>query len=470
MKIINFIAVFVIAAFFAACNSDTSYEPADAVFSGNLTGAENQQLYIRNETINKNDIDTIFVGADGSFSYKTFMEKPGYFTFFVGRNQMSIYMKPGDSLMFDGDIMRFEDAKFSGNSVVYNNYLRSFARTQSEFGNMMQFLFTQPEKEAVAAMDSLRTEQMNNLLEIEKNFKRVDKNFIETEKNRIKYFWGLSHVMYPLYFNYYNSPNKFEPSPEYDNYLAELNINDSSLISLPEYRQFVHNYLSSKTNSYFEDSAISDANPSFTVYQLEKIKELFTDPAVRSYLSYRVLRDHVMYDGIKDYDLIWPLFEDLCKNDSFKKEITDEIRKWDYLRPGSPAKDFAGVTIKGDSVHLSDFKGKYVYVDVWATWCKPCLGEIPDLTRIEEEMKDNNIVFISASVDRDKSEWEKMMNEREMHGVQIYVGNSRALSEFYMIKGIPRFMLFDRDGNILEVSAERPSQGVDKKLLQLEGI
>jgi hypothetical protein len=41
---------------------------------------------------------------------------------------------------------------------------------------------------------------------------------------------------------------------------------------------------------------------------------------------------------------------------------------------------------------------------------------------------------------------------------------------FYMIKGIPRFMLFDRDGNILEVSADRPSQGVDKKLLQLEGI
>ena len=97
MKIINFIAVFVIAAFFTACSSDTSYEPADAVFTGNLTGAENQQLYIRNETINKNDIDTIFVGADGSFSYKTFLEKPGYFLSCVSLFLSNLANDPGIS-------------------------------------------------------------------------------------------------------------------------------------------------------------------------------------------------------------------------------------------------------------------------------------------------------------------------------------------------------------------------------------
>ena len=319
-------------------------------------------------------------------------------------------------------------------------------------------------------MDSLRTAQMNSLHELEENYKKVDKLFLEMEKSRIKYFWGLSHVMYPLYYSYYNNDKGFKTSPEFDSYLGELNINDSSLLALPDYRQFVSNYLNSKVNRYFEDQSISSVNPSFTAYQLNNISELFSDKTIQSYLAYRVVRDHVSYNGIKDYDLIWPVFDKICTSVSFKKEIVDALASWNYLRSGNPAQDFAGVTLEGDTVRLTDFKGKYIYVDVWATWCRPCLAEIPALTRIEEEMKDNNIVFISASVDRDKDAWDKMLTSQEMHGVQIYVGNSEILSGFYKISSIPRFMLFDREGNILEVSADRPSVGVDKKLLKLEGI
>jgi len=470
MKILNFFTLIAIVFLMGACNLPDSYEPGEAVFSGSLTGAENQMLFIRQETTSNPQMDTINVGVDGSFVFDSYLEKPAYFTLFVGRNQVLIYLKPNDSLSFDGDIQYFTDAKFSGSSVVYNDYLASFAKSQDQFSQIMQIEFKKPEASAVAVIDSLRTAQMNTLHELEENFAKVDQSFISTEKNRIKYFWGLSHVMYPLYYSYYNNDKTFKTSPEFDSYLGELNINDSNMISLPEYRQFISNYLNSKVNSYFEDKSIADANPSFTVYQIEKIKELFTDDHVKSYLAYRIMKDHVSYDGIKDYDLIWPIFDQICISTFFKKEIKDALESWEYLKPGSPAKDFSGVTLQGDTVRLSDFKGKYIYVDVWATWCRPCLGEIPALTQMEEQMKDNNIVFISASVDRDKSAWDKMLTEQEMHGVQIYVGQSEDLSRFYKISGIPRFMLFDRSGNIFEVSADRPSQGVDKKLLKLEGI
>lgn len=469
MKILKLITLIAIVFAMGSCTSD-SLKPGDGVFSGSITGAENQQLFMRKETSNNPKMDTILVGADGSFSFNSFLEKPEYFTLFVGRNQVLVYLRPGDSIKFNADIQYFNDAKFSGSSVVYNNYLVSFAKSQSEFAQSMQVVFKRPEAEAVAVMDSLRTAQMNALHEVEENFSKVDKFFIETEKSRIKYFWGLSHVMYPLYYSYYNNDKGFKTSPEFDSYLGELNINDSNLISLPDYRQFIFNYLNSKVNGYFEDESISASNPSFTSYQLGKIDEIFTDKNVKSYLAYRVMRDHVSYDGIKDYDLIWPIFDKICTSPFFKDEIVEALASWNYLKPGNPAQDFAGVTLQGDTVHLSDFIGKYVYVDVWATWCRPCLGEIPALTRIEEEMKDNNIVFISASVDRDKGAWDKMLTEQTMHGVQIYVGQSETLSGFYKISSIPRFMLFDREGKILEVSADRPTAGVDKKLLMLEGI
>jgi len=73
-------------------------------------------------------------------------------------------------------------------------------------------------------------------------------------------------------------------------------------------------------------------------------------------------------------------------------------------------------------------------------------------------------------VDRDKMAWQKMLKERKLAGQQIYVGQSDLLSGFYKISGIPRFMLFDKEGKILEVSADRPTSGVDKKLLKLAGI
>jgi len=107
-----------------------------------------------------------------------------------------------------------------------------------------------------------------------------------------------------------------------------------------------------------------------------------------------VMKDNVLYDGVKDYDIVWPVFEKVCTDIDLIKDVEKQLAEWEHLKTGNPAKDFAGVNLKGDSIHLSDFKGKYVYVDVWATWCNPCLGEIPSLMQIEERMKKNNIVFL----------------------------------------------------------------------------
>lgn len=470
MKILNYFFVLAISVALFSCNDNQDLKPAPVSFSGKIIGAENQKLFIRQETINNNFMDTIEVSLNGDFAYDLMLDKPSYFTFFVGRNQVIVYMKPGDSLKFNGDIQMFDEAKFDGSSAIYNDYLAKFAKSQGEFAANMQISFKQEEGEAVKTMDSLRTEQMNQLYDLEKNYSKTDKIFLDMEKSRIKYFWGLNHVMYPLYYSYYNQAEDFKTSASYDSYLGELNINDSNLISLPEYRQFITNYLNSKVNDYFKDENLMSSQPSFTAYQLENIKTLFTDNSIKSYLAYRVMKEHVTYDGIKDYDLIYPLYQELCSTESFKKEIDDELVSWESLKKGQPSKDFSGVNIKGETVKLSDFKGKYVYVDVWATWCNPCMKEVPYLIEVEKALEGKNIVFLGASVDRDKSAWEKMINEGKLAGVQIYVGLSDELSGFYKITGIPRFMLFDKEGNILEVSADRPSSGIERKLLALDGI
>ena len=450
-----------------SCN-DKPTGPTPVVLSGKVVGAENQDFYIRKEAMNLLDVDTIKTGLAGEFTYDFMLEEPTYFTLMIGRNQVSLYMRPGDSLKLDADIQMFDQLKFSGASALYNEYLMKFALVQMDFARAMPMSFRAQEDAAVYTIDSLRTEQMNTLHELEKNYSKLDARFLENEKNRIQYFWGLNRVMYPLYYSYYNRIRDFSPSPNYDTYLAELNSNDSNLMALPEYRQFVYNRLSSLVSDAYK--AVNSEDMSYTVLQLQEIKKQFVDPYIQSYLAYKVMNDHLSYEGIKDFDQIQPLYEELCTVTSFKAAIDKELAKWEQIKKGMPAHDFSGTTLSGDTVRLSDFKGKYVYVDVWATWCKPCLGEIPYMLDLEEKMQGKNIVFMGVSVDRDYQAWIKFMGKQNLAGVQIYAGFSEDLSGYYKINSIPRFMLFDPNGNIVEAKANRPSGGVYEELMQLEGI
>ena len=135
---------------------------------------------------------------------------------------------------------------------------------------------------------------------------------------------------------------------------------------------------------------------------------------------------------------------------------------------------------KGGSTSLSDLKGKYVYVDVWATWCGPCKVEIPYLKELEAEYHDKNIAFVSMSIDDDKrhkgswetahAAWKKFVEARELTGIQIYAPKGWESDFVKAFKvgnsGIPRFILIDPEGNVVDPSAPRPSNPRLKELLE----
>ncbi len=129
---------------------------------------------------------------------------------------------------------------------------------------------------------------------------------------------------------------------------------------------------------------------------------------------------------------------------------------------GKPAPSFTYQNVNGENISLSDFKGKYVYIDVWATWCGPCKKEIPYLQKVEEEFKDQNIAFVSISVDKeqDKEKWKNFVTEKNLGGVQLFADKdwNSDFVKFYKIQGIPRFILIDPNGITVDADASRPSE------------
>lgn len=128
---------------------------------------------------------------------------------------------------------------------------------------------------------------------------------------------------------------------------------------------------------------------------------------------------------------------------------------------GSVSPSFDYDNYKGGKTKLEDFKGKYVYLDIWATWCGPCIAEVPFIKEAEELYSNKNIVFISISIDKlkDLDKWKTMVDKKELGGVQLFADNDWE-SDFikaYEIKSIPRFILIDPNGKVVKADAARPS-------------
>ena len=135
----------------------------------------------------------------------------------------------------------------------------------------------------------------------------------------------------------------------------------------------------------------------------------------------------------------------------------------------NPSPGFTYENYKGGTTSLTDFKGKYVYIDIWATWCGPCRGQIPYLKEMEEKYHDKNIVFVSLSIDKQKDhdKWKQFVTKESLGGVQLMADKDWE-SDFavaYNVKSIPRFILIDPKGNVVDPDAPRPSEEALQKLL-----
>ncbi|UKJ09279.1 TlpA family protein disulfide reductase [Solitalea lacus] len=135
---------------------------------------------------------------------------------------------------------------------------------------------------------------------------------------------------------------------------------------------------------------------------------------------------------------------------------------------GKPGYNFELKDVNDKTYTLAGFKGKVVVIDVWAMWCAPCLQEKPIMEKIAEGYHDrNDIVFIGMSVDghAKKDAWKSFVKKNHFTSIELLSQFDESLFKYYKISGIPRFLIFDREGKIITVDAPKPSNPGFKKLL-----
>ena len=137
------------------------------------------------------------------------------------------------------------------------------------------------------------------------------------------------------------------------------------------------------------------------------------------------------------------------------KELVNDVRAAN-LKVGSVAPDISGRTPEGEAYSLSDFRGKYVFIDFWASWCAPCRREIPYLKEaLAYSENSDNLVVLSYSIDNKHADWVKCIEKNQLvHKNWMHISTLKGWGsegvKLFSIKGVPFTALIDPEGRVVE--------------------
>ncbi len=404
--------------------------------------------------------DSIIPDTNQNFSFTVQIDTPQYIQFKYRRKTFPLYVYPGDTiqLIYDDENVKtpFEFSKGNTDVSVYLTEMTLFKQNSPTFSDLLyemnidSFLIkSENTKNEMLEMLNLWSERI------------PDENFIEKEAKRINLlFYNLS-FRYKDYYEYFSEDERGLNSSTFFDFVNELEINDESALGFESYPKAIIHYINYQMQ---EDS--TGSYEAIVQQQIELVQKEITNQAVKEAVLYQIIMDYGRYNGFEAIEQAYQTFIQDAGDEYRIANLSYLYKTWDKIRQGKKAPEFSYPEITGDSISLADFRGEIVYIDVWATWCGPCHVEIPAFTTLVDEYSDKPIRFLSVSVDENKSAWIKFIEEEAPNWPQLHTGGwDCSICEDYFIKGIPRFLLIDADGNIIDATAPRPSSDEIRPLL-----
>ena len=447
----KYLSLLTIAIVLFSCTPEPVQKPTSKL-SGNITDLSNQTLFL----VSKTDTDTIKLDSIGNFNFEKKLATPTYYKLYSGRKNISLYLTNNSDLSFTTSKSGFsKDVVFEGKGAEENILLNDKALL-TDNKEYIYSLYPLSPDEFIVKSDStmqLLLNASNGYAKLEE----IDSTFLITFNADIRYGQLLEWSMYKPYHNYLT--NNEATLPEQTNQVIESAVVDNEAFTNSEkYINFMGEQLHKEYKSLESTVDSNEDNYDLPKY-LRWINSRLNSNKVKNAIYYNSIRSEITYSSEADRDNIYSTYSELNTDTVYQKKIDVVYASFEKLRSGKPAPQWSYPDINGKEYALADFKGKYVYIDVWATWCGPCKAEIPELARLVKDYKNKDIVFVSVSIDDNKGAWKKMLEKENFDWIQIHASKawkSKIVSE-NGIRGIPRFMMVDKEGNIVDVNAPQPS-------------
>lgn len=400
-------------------------------------------------TIKKNkEIYTIKIAEDGTFLDSLYDFSGGMYQLQLGNEYTDIYLQDYYNLNIYLDTENFDESiKYNGVGANENNYLARKIRNRMGVNEWNYCRL--PEDSFLYYIDSFIGYQEFFIDEYALLVPELDTNLYQYEKNNNKYWNAFMKERYAETHRYFTKNDSFEVSENFYDFREKVNLENKKLLDVSYYPLYVEAYLNNKIDT--KDTM------EYALKMLRTIDKEIKDNKLKKEFIYRSAKQNMQY--VKSLNNYWNLVSFMVTDKPKHSELKKIHRKLKKIQAGelSPMARFEDV--KGETFSLEDFKGKVIYIDVWAQWCAPCKREAPYFQKLKEKYADKNIVFLQLSVDKNREAWAKYINKKEETKNSFILANAfdSEFAKSYLINGIPRFILLDKNLNIINANAMRPS-------------
>jgi len=439
--LLTFVAVLILAS----CKS----EPAKdyILFSGKITNPPSKKFNLSG----KGGLTAITIAEDGTF-LDTIRTGAGKYIFFDPRNRTDFYFTNGNEYKITADGKDFRNTvKLTGTDPDASNYL------MTKIANIIKVRGDYAEFNSLNESDFLAKETAikDSLLNYLDRFPDVPKAFLEAEREELHFYHLLTLIKYESLHQRYTKQPDFKVSSDFLKELEGLDyLNERAYKLRASYTKLVNEHFNRKAEELAEHEDVDRHLAKLNVFGA------IPNDFIKNDLLISVASSGITYAN--NLDEYYNTYMSVSTSKTNDERITEKYENLKKLSKGQRSPVFTAYeNHAGGTTSLSDFKGKYVYIDVWATWCGPCLAEVPALKKVEKQYHNKNIEFVSISIDVEGKydAWKKMVTDKALSGVQL-LADKNWKSDFvaaYEIKGIPRFILIDPNGDIVSANAPRPS-------------
>ncbi|MEM1323380.1 MAG: TlpA disulfide reductase family protein [Bacteroidota bacterium] len=434
------IGMFAMICICMACNE----EKVDyAIISGKVENAK-EKIALSADYGTDNQDHVLPLAKDGSFK-DTLYTTEGLYTIFDGQNLIEFYIQPSKAYIINYDADRFHEngIQLLGNDTLYNHYYTIKSQNR---------VFVNPterteEVEIRRFLNDIKSKQLEWL---------EASGLSEALKERERIIINYRYLLELLFCLYYAEIT--DPSPKT---VEEFNIdynNEKHYRTYGIYARLVSEHHSVtlqdiERKNQLEGQSYSLAQNAISYYEANISSELIKNDMIADNAS-----THLRYAEDKK-----ALYEDFKtyytgKDSLIKAKMLNQYLKLSNLVKGSSSPKFfnyKNYTVGTNS--LDDFRGNYVYINLWATWCAACYGSMPALKGLAEDYQGKNITFVSIAWKDEELQWRKVIKEKELAGVQLFAdAEDNSFFEAYGIDGLPRYILIDPQGNIVDPNAPSP--------------
>jgi len=403
---------------------------------------------------------TLPVDEKGNFSGSFQLNEPGLYYIKQGTATSNIFLKNSYDLAVSSDTKAFSKSMtFRGEGADFNQYLKDKSDLKGTLVGDAKTFF-------VVSIDSflVRIDNYSAKMKQQLDATKLIKEDRELAQKLIEYDYLLIRNNYQKFYVYHTKTEPVIPE-HYLDPIRNLDMNDAlAYNNSMDYRYLI-------VDKWRINEA--DAKKKTENYSIIDFTAAFADK-----IQYEPVRDQIVrmvFNQVDarnpNYELNYQKIKPLVRVEKTKDELDKRLATAKSNSKGMSLISFNYENHKGGTTSLASLKGKYVYIDIWATWCGPCVREFPELTNLIADYKGNpNIEFVCISIDskEDHEKWRSFVTDKKVGGLQLIAdkGLQADFMKFLNVSLIPRNVLIDPQGNIISSAGLRPSDKATREALE----